>query len=501
MKEAKPESAPSLKPPKEWFNKLSKQIKKANPEYSDEKIKATIGSIWYHLLDTKKKKEIRGREGKTFGKAQEDTIVPNALKDYLDAVEKAASDNDIDTASLIDAVVIIDLIPPKEEAIGDGPNFGEQPAVGVKRSLMNGTMIHEEVVPTKKDFLKFKTTLDQWLKKNPVWHGAEGAGVIGMNLPERELTISMGNIDVPIEDAQKERESFLTKLSDFLYELKTKGTYPSLLPNWEEINGGDELKVIVHGKGGHDDFFKENWYGVSAIVNESKDLNEVIEATTKVVDEVLAVLGKGLKPEKLAELKEEIEESLDFDGDVGTFKADGITYKLISDEETAEQMAEEELKDFIDSEGPEMFSDNFVRDYFYVTDTDKRLIANDDADYYVEDLSVERLLEEAEMEDEYEIANEAGDAEKMALIEKEAKEKVHDNKYKDTYEYLKTDPLNYFKDIGYEIKDAVEKGLLSFNTAEAVREAVRLDGWAHTLSRYDGNYEETKSGMVFFRED
>lgn len=68
----KSESDPSLKPPKEWFDKMEKEIKKSNPDYSDEQVKKTIGSIWYKQLDTKKKKELRGREGKTYGKSNED---------------------------------------------------------------------------------------------------------------------------------------------------------------------------------------------------------------------------------------------------------------------------------------------------------------------------------------------------------------------------------------------------------------------------------------------
>lgn len=55
---------PSAKPPKKWWDKMYKQIKKSNPNYSDEQIRSTIGKIWYRNLKRKKKAEIRKREGK-----------------------------------------------------------------------------------------------------------------------------------------------------------------------------------------------------------------------------------------------------------------------------------------------------------------------------------------------------------------------------------------------------------------------------------------------------
>lgn len=65
----KKESDPSLKPPKKWWDGMKKDVKKKNPDYSDEQIEKTIGDIWHNKLSKKKKEEIRGREGKTYGKA------------------------------------------------------------------------------------------------------------------------------------------------------------------------------------------------------------------------------------------------------------------------------------------------------------------------------------------------------------------------------------------------------------------------------------------------
>jgi len=61
------EKKKSKQPPKKWWNKMKKEIKKENPDYSDDQVDATIGDIWYNNLDDTKRSEIRGRENKTYG--------------------------------------------------------------------------------------------------------------------------------------------------------------------------------------------------------------------------------------------------------------------------------------------------------------------------------------------------------------------------------------------------------------------------------------------------
>jgi hypothetical protein len=61
----------SLKPPREWFEKKRAEIKKGNPDYTDEQIDATIGKIWYHEMSKHQRSERRHEEGKEYGKAPE----------------------------------------------------------------------------------------------------------------------------------------------------------------------------------------------------------------------------------------------------------------------------------------------------------------------------------------------------------------------------------------------------------------------------------------------
>jgi hypothetical protein len=59
----------SLKPPKDWFERKCAEVKKGNPDYSEEQVRATVGKIWYELMSKHQRSERRHEEGKDYGKA------------------------------------------------------------------------------------------------------------------------------------------------------------------------------------------------------------------------------------------------------------------------------------------------------------------------------------------------------------------------------------------------------------------------------------------------
>lgn len=52
------------RPPKKWWDKMEKEIKKNSPDYSEERVAKTIGDIWFNNLTEKKRKEIAKRDRK-----------------------------------------------------------------------------------------------------------------------------------------------------------------------------------------------------------------------------------------------------------------------------------------------------------------------------------------------------------------------------------------------------------------------------------------------------
>lgn len=51
------------RPPKEWFDKMTKEVGEGNPDYDDEQVRATVGDIWYNELSDAKREEIYDRHG------------------------------------------------------------------------------------------------------------------------------------------------------------------------------------------------------------------------------------------------------------------------------------------------------------------------------------------------------------------------------------------------------------------------------------------------------
>lgn len=61
--EKKPEGA-EHKAPKEWFDKMKKEVKGKNPDYSAKRVNEIVGDIWDNELSDAKRREIYKRHGK-----------------------------------------------------------------------------------------------------------------------------------------------------------------------------------------------------------------------------------------------------------------------------------------------------------------------------------------------------------------------------------------------------------------------------------------------------
>lgn len=298
----------------------------------------------------------------------------------------------------------------------------------------------------------------------------------------------------------------------------------------------------------------EGWQDEDEIVN---DLVEFFKDKEKITDE-----------EKIAEMREEIKDSLDLNsgrysdyGDCGKFTYDGTEYNLITDTNEAEKIAVDYVTATLEDE-PELFNQDFLQEYVYVGDTDKRIIAGEEADSFMDGIDDDDAIKQADMEDEKDeletkvsdfddeierIDDEiASDEEELAQIKDDdsesmnkarvainktiaelkakrtdivtkqkvakevldsmvddAKEKIRDERYEYVYNFLDKDPMGYFVDeLGaYTREEVLKQNLVSIDYDKAAKAAVDTDGWEHFLSLYDGNYDETNGGLVVFRED
>lgn len=210
--------------------------------------------------------------------------------------------------------------------------------------------------------------------------------------------------------------------------------------------------------------------------------------------------------DEIEEFKKEIEDTLKFDsgnwsswGKQASFSFDGGTYGILESEDAAEDIALDSVKDQLNNE-PELFNQDWLRNHLYITDTDKRIFSNEDADSHIESMSDDEILNYVDKKEEYE--NEEDEKKKDAILDA-AKEEAVEKHSEYVYRRLKKDPVGYFvTETGmYTEEELIKQHWISVDTKKAAEEAVNMDGWAHFICRYDGNYSTLKNGMVVFRED
>lgn len=232
--------------------------------------------------------------------------------------------------------------------------------------------------------------------------------------------------------------------------------------------------------------------------------------------------------------------------------SDGSEWIIFESSEAAEKQAVEYVQNMIEEE-PETFDQDWIKDFIYMSDTDRRIIADEEATDYAydqldeeevmeetgfdeksdelqesidvleskaEDLEIEKANLESAVEDEGdetgEIADEISDLEdeiskkmdeihllgkQQEALPDEAREKVQEDKYDEIYDELE-DPVQYFvEDHGmYNMEDLINATFISIDEHEAAKGAIDTDGVAHFLAGYDGEEVEVgDTSMVMFR--
>jgi len=257
-----------------------------------------------------------------------------------------------------------------------------------------------------------------------------------------------------------------------------------------------------------------------------------------------SIEGDDWKEEALKDLQEEVDvddlEIASYDNDYDDYfqVEGGQEYIVFKDFDSAERYTVDYVKEQIESE-PEIFTPSWLENHVYVTNTDRRIIAGEEADNRLDDMSDDDIIRDANMEDEQEkisdaigeheekeeewndwneedkdergdepekvgdldsyVEDETGYKNEEELVDK-AREKLHDEIYDEWYEGL-ADPIDFLvNEQGiYSQEDLMKTSFVSIDEDEASKDAVDTDGVAHFLSHYDGNEIEFGDGFHAYR--
>ncbi len=250
---------------------------------------------------------------------------------------------------------------------------------------------------------------------------------------------------------------------------------------------------------------------VNSVVFDNKDnKNKKPDMTKKSATETAKEKSKTKKVKKvtdwkkdaLKKLKEEtdnddlvIEDSEEYEFTASSGNTD---YRVFKTEKDAEIAAEDYVKDMLDDE-PENFSQDWLQNHIYITDTDRRIIAGEDADSRLDGMSDEDIIEEAGDFSVSDWEEEENEKKKDKMVET-SRSTLETKWYDESYEAM-ADPIQHFvKDQGmYNMEDLMKANFIRIDTKEAAADAVATDGVAHFLSGYDGKEIELAGGYYAYR--
>ncbi len=163
-------------------------------------------------------------------------------------------------------------------------------------------------------------------------------------------------------------------------------------------------------------------------------------------------------------------------------------YMIFENSDDAYEEALARVKEDLDNE-PELFTQDWLKDFITISDTDRRIISQEEADARYDEMSDDEIADEvgADIDDE-------------DFDVDDAREELKDKLSDEIYDELE-DPVQYFvEDQGiYSIEDLMKASFVMIDTDEAASDAVSTDGVAHFLNHYDGNETDLSNGAVAYR--
>jgi hypothetical protein len=143
-----------------------------------------------------------------------------------------------------------------------------------------------------------------------------------------------------------------------------------------------------------------------------------------------------------------------------------------------------------------LFSHDFIKQFMYVGETDKRLTAQDEARHQVNGMDAAGIIEEAGI-DESELPEDTSSIEYEAAVEN-AEEQAEMEIAERIESEIEEDPVEFFGRFYGDLETTWEEAPLRIDMQEAKEAAVKADGTAHFLDRYDGEPVRLENGALAY---
>lgn len=187
-------------------------------------------------------------------------------------------------------------------------------------------------------------------------------------------------------------------------------------------------------------------------------------------------------------------------------------WMIFEDSDEAERYAVDLVKDDL-MDDPDMFNASFIESHIYMSDTYKRVTANDLADSQTSDMDDDDVISTCEsmgisLPDEPDDWDEEENGEWEATADNLTSDQIDslrddlNSKMVDDIADELDDPIQYFihdQGLYSNVKELLDNNVVSIDYDAAAQEAVDTDGVAHFLARYNGEETELPSGAVAYR--
>lgn len=178
----------------------------------------------------------------------------------------------------------------------------------------------------------------------------------------------------------------------------------------------------------------------------------------------------------------------DFGATAYTVTSGDREYVIVANEGDAEIIVEGVVKQDLDTD-PERFTQSWLNDYY---DIDFEDVITEDIKSYANDIKTENSSDSTQWANRLkeEIAEQSA-SNKDDFVSILVKDALDDDK---GLEYMK---FNFGEE--WVAEYLKEHGKLDID--RAVSDAIVVDGWPHFVSTYDGNYDKTDKGFIYWREN